>query len=36
MLNVEYASDAFIDMKSRLGDDMTAAYVQPMTPAASK
>jgi acetyltransferase len=24
------ASDAFLEMKTRLGDDMTAAYVQPM------
>jgi len=26
------ARDAFLEMKSRLGDDMTAAYVQPMIP----
>lgn len=27
------AREAFIEMKSRLGDDMTAAYIQPMIPA---
>ena len=26
------ARDAFLEMKTRLGDDMTAAYVQPMIP----